>query len=269
VLDDGVIKLQPLAFGVESGRINVDLTLNAADKPVHTDALVKIENYPINRLLGESKTTTIGALGGRIELHGTGDSAHRLLASSDGSFGMIAQGGAGSQLVVAVLGLQLAEAFGILITEDQPTPIRCVAADFDVQKGLMRTRAFVFDTAKSIITGEGTVDLGGETLDLKLKPKPKKVSLGVLRVPFRISGTFDDPSIGPDAGALAVRGGIAAALGVVLSPFASLLAMIEGGGGKDADCAALFAQTQEHTDVPKSAAGLKPGTPAPPPSKKD
>ena len=246
-LQDGVLRLKPLDFGIDQGSIALDVTIHGDKTPVHTDAVVDIRNYPLDRLVGKlaANNTSFGAIGGHVELHGNGDSMHRILASSDGDVGLIMQGGEISDLAVQLMGLNLAKTIGLLLGGDKPVPIRCVAADFTVNSGVMNAKALVIDTQPTIITGDGTIDFGSEEMALKLHPKPKGVGLGSLRVPLHVSGTFAHPSIGPDKGALILRGGAAVALGVLLTPLGSLLGTLEGGGGKDADCAQLFAQTEQ------------------------
>src|SRR6185312_8847462 len=190
--------------------ITLDVTVNATHAPPHVDAKVDIDNYPLDRLMAKAaaalakKNTTFGAFGGRAELHGDGDSTHRVLATSDGSVGLIAQGGQISDLMVQLMGLNIAKTIGLLLSGDKPVPIRCMAADFAVEKGVMKTKAFVIDTEPSIIRGDGTIDLGSEVMKLRLLAKPKSGAVGSLRVPLQVGGTFDDPSIGPNAGALAL-----------------------------------------------------------------
>lgn len=104
----------------------------------------------------------------------------------------------------------------------------------------MTTDAFVVDTVDTILHGEGAVDLGRELIDMKIRPKPKDVSLVTLRSPILARGTFAQPAIGPDVGKAAVKAGLATALGVLLTPLASLLVTLDLGGGKDANCSALF-----------------------------
>ena len=251
-LQDGVLKLKPLAFGTDSavgkgGRISLDLTLNASNAYApKADAVVTVQNYPLRRLVGDAgANTSFGAIGGRVELHGQGDSMHRILATADGTVGLIAEGGQISALMVQLINLNLIKAAGLWMSGDKPVGIRCMATDFSVKHGLMEAKAIVFDTEPSIITGDGTVDLATEVMKVKLHPKPKGKALGSLRVPFHLAGTFADPSIGPDVGALALRGGIATVLGVLLTPLGSLLGTIDAGGGKDADCSALLAEVQQ------------------------
>ena len=203
-----------------------------------------VQAYPIKRLIGKAgenmRNTTFGAIGGKFELHGSGNSAHRFAASSDGSVGLIAGGGQLSLLFVEWAGLDLAEALGLMIGKDRPVEIRCGVADFKITKGVMSTDAFVVDTEDTIFRGEGSLDLGREVMDMKIRPKPKDISLVTLRSPILVAGTFAQPRIGPDMGKVMAKGGLAAALSIVLTPLAGLLATIDLGGGKDANCVQLF-----------------------------
>ena len=72
-----------------------------------------------------------------------------------------------------------------------------------------------------------------------LKPEPKDKSILSLRSPLKVGGTFAAPTAGPDKAALAGRAGLAIALGVI-NPLLALLATIETGPGKDADCSAAL-----------------------------
>jgi uncharacterized protein involved in outer membrane biogenesis len=229
--------------------IKLDLSVNATRSPVRTDAKAVIENYPIQRLLAkkddDNNSTNFGAVGGHIDLAGDGNSLHRFLDDADGEVALIAEGGQISDMAVQVIGMQMVNILGLLLSEDKPVPIRCMVMDFGVDKGTMTTENLVLDTQKSLITGSGKVDLGSEVMDVRLHAKPKKASIGSLKVPFKFGGTFANPSIGPDAGALAMRGGAAAVLGALLTPFGALLATIESGGGKDADCQALYAEANQ------------------------
>lgn len=246
VLQDGVFKLAPLTIGTDPGSIKLNMSVDATRSPVRTDAKMAITNYPIQRLLKQKddkdNPTSFGAIGGHIDLAGDGNSLHRLLDDADGEVALIGQGGQISELVVRVIGMQVANIIGLLLSHDQPMPIHCMVMDFGVDKGTMTTQNLVVDTEKSLITGTGKIDLGSEVLDVTLHAKPKKPGIFSLKVPFKFGGTFAHPSVGPDKGALIARGGGAAVLGVLLTPLAALLGTIEGGGGKDADCKALFAE---------------------------
>ncbi|MGE4063984.1 MAG: AsmA family protein [Rhodospirillaceae bacterium] len=243
-LDNGVLILSPLRFGVNPGHIAMDIKVDGNAKPVATEFKGVVQAYPIKRLIGKAgdkmENTTFGSIGGRFEFKGAGNSAHQIAAASDGGVALIAGGGQLSLLFVEFAGLDLAESLGLMLGKDRPVDIRCGVADFKVKQGVMSTDTFVIDTEDTIFRGEGAIDLGRELMDMTIRPKPKDVSLVTLRAPILVRGTFAQPNIGPDMGKVAAKGGLATALGVLLTPLASLLATIDLGGGKDANCTALF-----------------------------
>ena len=108
----------------------------------------------------------------------------------------------------------------------------------------MTPRVFVLDTTDTTVTAEGSISLTQELLGLKIKAHPKDPSLLAARTPINISGAFSRPSIGLDAGPLAARSAGAVALGVLLTPLASILAFIEPGLESDSDCIGLHKQVQ-------------------------
>ena len=240
-LQDGVLSLKPLTFEVDNGFIAIDLTMNSRVKPVKTDVSAVVKNYPLQRLLGKTgDNTSWGVIGGRITLHGTGNSMHNIFASSDGEVGLAMGGGELSLFLVELAGIDIAETLGILLSKDKPTPIRCMVADYGITDGKMETRTMVFDTKDTRFNGSGTIDLGREVFDMRIHAKPKDTTPVALRSKLLLTGTFAHPSFGPDTKNMILRGGAAAALGVFLTPLASLIALIDFGGGKDADCAALI-----------------------------
>ena len=90
-------------------------------------------------------------------------------------------------------------------------------------------------------------------IDLRLVAHSKHASLIALRGPIRIGGTFKKPEVRPEAGPVAARVGAAIALGVLLTPVASLLALVDPGGAKDSNCAALIEQAEGKSRCSPSA----------------
>lgn len=68
-----------------------------------------------------------------------------------------------------------------------------------------------------------------------------------LRAPVSVTGTLGDPTFGIKPEKLALQTGAAVALGVLLTPVASVLAFIDPGLAKDTDCAAVLTQEQATT----------------------
>jgi uncharacterized protein involved in outer membrane biogenesis len=121
------------------------------------------------------------------------------------------------------------------------TEVRCGVAQFEIQDGTLRADRIVFDTRNVLITGRGAAQLGSEELDLSIKGDPKKVRLVRLRTPIEVRGHFLRPAIGIDAGHALKQGAIAAAVAVVATPLAAILAFVDPGLATDQNCAALLA----------------------------
>lgn len=174
-----------------------------------------------------------------------------MLAVADGRLRLALTGGTLSHLVIELVGLDIAESVGFLLKGDAPVPIRCMIADFTVDKGRMEARVLVLDTEDTVVTGTGTIDLAAEALDLRQPPAPKDFSLIALRTPLTIGGTLKTPLIGVTRSGLVKRGIAAAGLGFLFPP-AALTALLEPGTGQDVDCEALFQQVRE-----PSTAGMR------------
>jgi AsmA family protein len=114
-------------------------------------------------------------------------------------------------------------------------------ADFNVVDGRLTPQTLVIDTADTVVTGTGVIDLEDESLQLELRPAPKDFSPFTLRGPLSISGTFKDPAFHVKRANLLARGAVAVVLGLIFPP-AALFAFIEPGLGKDSECVAMLAE---------------------------
>ncbi|HEY1097236.1 MAG TPA: AsmA family protein [Alphaproteobacteria bacterium] len=251
-LDNRQLKLNPIRFGTANGDIKAYLTVNARQEPVRIDGDFRFRRLmlkPIFEKLAEkfgTKNVSEGYIGGTAQLKGTGKSLRQMLATSDGTIGLGMEGGQISNLVIELLGLDVAQSLGLYLKGDEPVPIRCMLGDFNVNRGVMDVRHFVLDTTDTNITGDGRINLKDETLDMKLYSRPKDTSILSLNSPIGLRGTLKKPDIDLDLKNVAARGGVAAAVGALFPP-AAALAFIEPGLGKDSNCALLMRDMQKHT----------------------
>lgn len=242
-LDDGLLRLEPLNFGVAGGDIRSTIRMDARKPAIATQLKASIRKVQLGRLFPDAKLAeqASGAISGEIDLSGTGNSIAAMLGSSDGKVAIGMGRGHIGNLIMELAGLDVAESLKFLFTGDRQIPLRCAWGDFGVQRGLMTSQQLAFDTTDTLVLGEGTIDLNQEKLDLLLRPRPKDISILALRSPLRIGGTFKDPSFRPDFKALGIRGAIAVALGTITPP-AALLATIETGPGEDSNCGGRYAK---------------------------
>ncbi len=126
---------------------------------------------------------SIGLIGGTTTVTGHGKSVGALLASADGTFGLIMSDGQISKLMLDIIGLDGARILKLLIAGDKNANIRCAVSDFDIKKGIMTSKVFVIDTTETNIIGGGWISLVDETIHLKISPQPKHISVLSLRTP--------------------------------------------------------------------------------------
>jgi uncharacterized protein involved in outer membrane biogenesis len=245
-VDNGLMTLDPANFAVAGGNIVAAVTVNARGDVPKAEAILSVKRLQLPKLLPGVELThsSLGVIGGTANVNGHGESVGALLGSANGRFGLIMAGGEISETLLAAVDLDGATLLKLLFTGDKNVPVRCAVIDFGIKKGVMNSDVFVIDTKETNILGEGQISLADETVKMKLSPEPKDFSILSLRTPVHITGTFKKPTIYPDK-MLAIRAGAAVLLGVLATPLASLIPLIETGPGEDNNCRALIASVKQ------------------------
>lgn len=257
-MDERVMTLQPLAFGIAGGRLEGTVRLDGNYSPLRGDVKMRVQNLQLAKLFPTVKQAqgSIGDLNGLIELAGTGDSVGKLLGTSNGKIGIYMDEGKISRFLMELVALDLWDAARIKLRGDKEIDIRCAIADFGVKAGMMQANAIVFDTGVVNVQGRGTINLKTEEMDITLKPQPKDGSIASLNSPLYIRGTFGTPNIGPDMGRLAAKGAGAIVMGI-LNPLLAVLPLLEEGKGKDSPCRQLIAEATKSAKTAAAEAAAK------------
>lgn len=244
LLDDGVLRLEPLRFGVAGGTLDAQVRLDGRAVPLQGRAQLSARGFKLKQLFPtfEPMKTSFGQLNGDADLSGRGNSVAALLATANGNLKMLINDGAISRGLMEIAGLNVGNYVVGQLFGDKEVKINCAAADFGIKDGLATTRLFVFDTENAIIYINGTANFASEQLDLKINPESKGVRLLSLRSPLYVRGPFAKPSAGVQAVPLALRGAGMVALGVLIGPAAGLLALVAPGGDVPNQCTPLLEQ---------------------------
>lgn len=259
VLKDSVLSLNPLNFNIAGGTLVSQIRMDGSGKTVPGRIAAELKasarRMQIKQLFPNLKPlqASVGQINGDAALTATGNSVASLLGNSNGEVKALINGGSISKLLLEEMGLNIGSVVLAKLSGDKQVRLNCLAADFGVTHGLMRTRQFIVDTDDATLHVDGTINLDNEQLDLTLRPDSKGVRIFSLRSPLYVKGTFSDPDVSVDKGVLALRAGGALALAAV-APFAALLPLVNAGPGEQSECATLLNQ-----------AGSKPV--APPPGK--
>ena len=268
LLNDGVLKIDPLSFVLDSGKFMGNVSIDASKDVPESKIDMGIDDVDLSQFTSAKlkQPPLQGAMVGRLKIHGFGASVHKLASTADGSLSIALPTGQMNEPLAELTGIDVFKGLGLVLSDKQPNvAVRCGVIDFEAQQGALNARSVFIDTTTVLITGRGHINLGDERLDLSLQGDPKKVRFFRLRTPITLHGTLLHPAIGVKVQDLAAQAGIAVALGTLLTPFAAALAYIDPGLAKNKDCSAVMAEAQadvnDQTPPPQQGAAAPQSAP--------
>ena len=251
VLNDGVLKLDPLALSAAGGDLKATITLDGRKNPMHGEATLSLRRLKLSKLFPtvDLMHTSLGQINGDAALKGDGNSVARLLGTSDGEVKLLIDDGAVSKLLLEEAGLNIGNILVTKLAGDKPEKINCAVADLVAKDGVWRPRLFFVDAETMRIDVDGSIDLKDETLDLVMHPHSKGVRILSLRSPLYLRGTLKHPDAGVEKGPLLARGVGAAVLGVVAAPAAALAALVAPSHESENACTGVLAGMRKPAKV--------------------
>ncbi|MBU4610639.1 AsmA family protein [Achromobacter sp. GG226] len=258
IMDDGVLKLQPLAFGVADGEVEADITLDGRQDPMRARVIANVNAVQLPRLFPtvELMQKSAGRIDGAVALSARGNSIAELLGEAGGEVKVYLQSGRVSKFLLEAASLNIASAVVAKLFGDSEVRIRCAGISMALKDGLGTMRDFQISTEDALIDVTGAVDFKDERLALDIKPESTGLRIVSLRTPLYVNGTFAKPDIGLEKGPLLLRAGAAAALIAIAPAAAALLPVTVPGDDEQPDCGQLLAHA-------RSKPSLNPDTSAP------
>ncbi|MGP8475554.1 AsmA family protein [Burkholderia sp. PR2] len=243
LLQDGVLSLEPLQFGVAGGTLATNAQLDGSRTPLKGRFTLAARHLRLKQLFPTQKVmqTAFGEINGDASLSATGNSPAALAATSTGEVKALITDGRISLLLMEAAGLNVANVVYEKLFGTRDVNINCAAIDFVANDGMLDPKVFALDTDDALINVDGPVNLRDESIDLKIHPHTKGFRVFSLRSPLYAKGTFKNPKVGVDAGALALRAGAMVGLGLI-NPFAALIPLIAPSNNRDVPCSELFGQ---------------------------
>lgn len=243
-LKDGVLNLDPVSFNFNRGELNGTARINATRDTPYSAVDFRLAGYPLESIIParNGAAPISGRALGRAKLEGPGASIHDFAANSKGSLSLVVPQGQMRAAFAELLGINASAGLLKLLRGDQSTAqIRCAVGDFAVSGGVATARTLVVDTDVVLAQGKGSIDLGEETLNLRIDGESKKPRLLRVWAPITVQGALTAPRVGVDTGELVGQGGLAGLLGAVVAPVTALFAFVDPGLAEDANCGQLIA----------------------------
>ncbi len=228
-LDQGKLSIDPLELDYQKTTATARLTVDDRKTPAVTLRFL-VQNFDLGRFLEEAQVTDLvtGDIDIGADVTGQGTSVRAIVGSLDGHFSFVMGQGDISSKYIDLLAVDLTKFLMPWRSGLKEAKIKCALGQFEIKQGVATAKSLLFDTKEMTMSGQGTINLGTEKLDILLKPRPKDPSLFSLSTNLRVSGTLVNPSVGLDA--LSTVGEVAEAVAAVLVlgpagilvPFASL-----------------------------------------------
>ena len=189
-LTDGALEVSKMDAGVAGGHVAGSVGYDTRVAPPALRARLDASNIRLERILPGQVSTKVAAGDFRAQLKMTahGNSVAALLASADGTFVMLMDGGRISSLLDAKLGLNAGKVIKLSISGDSDIALHCGAAAFAFHNGVGKSQVVLLETEQTHTDGAGTINLKDQTLDLLLTPQPKSPGWFTLNSSIRVQG---------------------------------------------------------------------------------
>jgi uncharacterized protein involved in outer membrane biogenesis len=188
----------------EGGRdLALELTLNGQGEMPALNLDLKGDKLHIAPLLaGTGAEGQIkGDLDAGVRLSATGNTEAALAASLSGKLVLLAEDIEAPVADLDRMGGGAKTIFGQILTpRSRMARVECALVAMNFEGGRTRIKG-VIDTPNSTVTGEGSLDLVKETIELRLVPQAKGVTLAV-STPVLVSGPLADPDYQIEPGGL-------------------------------------------------------------------
>lgn len=244
-LERGVLNMNPLSFRFPQGQLESVVRIDGRRATPVTSLDAKLRGVRVEQFIPAKggQAPLEGLLHARAKLTGAGDSVHRAASNANGAVTLVMPRGRMRQAFAELLGINAGRGLMLLLSKDQrETPVRCAVAEFKVTNGTLAAQRIIVDTGVVVANGSGTISLDNESMNLLIDGETKQPRLLRVWAPITVQGRLAQPKFGVKTGEVVAQGGLAVALGALVSPIVALLPFVDPGLADDADCGALVAQ---------------------------
>lgn len=248
VMENAQLRLAPLTFGVAEGRIESQVTIDGRSRPLKAQIRSTVQGLQLSALFPKVQPLqkSFGRMDGALALESTGNSVAGLLGHGTGEMRLYVREGTLSKQMLDLAALNLGSIIvGKLFGDDKEVQLRCAVADFTVVDGVATTRTVKMRTDDAVVEATGTINLGTEALDLRIKPESLEWKFLSLRSPLYVRGTLGQPEVGVEATSLLLRAGAAVAAAVAAPAALALVPITVPAADDDTRCKPLLSLGQQ------------------------
>lgn len=196
-LQGGVLRLDPLHLDFADGGIGGTVTANANPSPPTVGASIDLDAISMDAVMSALQVSkrVKGRVNGTVDVRSNGRTLQDVSENLDGTARFFVTEGQFTTRLIDAMAVNIGEALGFLFSEGEMRSVDCVVGRFDIENGVINPETMVFVTPDMVMRGKGRIDLGKETINLTLVPRPKERHLLDVTVPVEAQGPLTDPRI--------------------------------------------------------------------------
>lgn len=235
-LKGGRLAIKPITVKLAGNVLNADAVIDGSSgKPAVNINLMarKTDIGALLQMFGSDKIIE-GIADVDVALTGAGGSTHAIASGLNGKTSVVMNEGRINNKYLKLAAADLMKVIDPWAPKEDETKLNCLLSKFDIKSGVANSEVNVVDTAAFSVTAGGRINLGPETIDMVVDPRPKNQSMMNVAVPIKVTGSLADPDFLPDPtaiakGLLGVAGGYVAGGGMT-----GALAGLVGGSKEEA-----------------------------------
>jgi AsmA family protein len=205
----------PIFAEYQGRRLEANVEANNSSQP-SVAMTVNAPGFDIGQFLKHVDATDLVDVRGHIgiDVSGRGRSVKAIMSSLEGKVDVATGRGEIHSSAFELIAEDLLWALIPKGGEKGVANLTCFINELRFTRGVGEVTALALVTDKIRTSGGGSINLGSETIDMTLNPRPNDPGLLSLATPVNITGSLADPSISPDT--TAILGDVALSVGAGL-----------------------------------------------------
>ena len=196
---NGNLQFSNLALDLPgSGSISGTAGLNANSNPAVLSSDLEVNKLILGTSLQHFGVTNMikqGSVTLNLKLNARGNSMSVLAANANGLVGVNMTTASLGNGNVEQINNELVKNLISLASNNQVTTVNCLVSRWPIKNGIATTDLTVIDSTHIAMQGSGSIDLGKETLDIVIAPRPKNLGQLNVSAPIAINGSLRKPKI--------------------------------------------------------------------------
>ena len=194
-LRDGTLRVDPFGMNTSKGWVNGNVVMdaNANSMAILLDAKDVNINDLLQQTTGESRMQK-GTAKLHIDATGYGDNLYRWLDSAEGEVALVLNNAEFDVPSGLTAGINFVDALrGNTGNED--VGVSCFVSTFQLENGIAKSKAIVFDTPGARVSGNGVLNLSQETMNITLKARSDFIGTADFVPPLLLRGRWVNPQV--------------------------------------------------------------------------